>query len=45
MNLSINFVALDKRGRYAAAGTDQGFEFAVTTPQASRVLPNPGVGQ
>lgn len=43
-NLSINFVALDKHGRYGAAGTDQGFQYSVTTPTSSRVLPNPGIG-
>lgn len=39
-NPSINFVALDKKGRYGAAGTNQSFKFAVTTPDESRVLPN-----
>jgi len=43
--LSINFVALDKHGRYGAAGTDQGFQYSVTTPTFSRVLPNPGLGK
>ena len=43
-NLSINFVALDKQGRYGAAGTDQGFQYSVTMPGSSRVLPNPGIG-
>jgi isoaspartyl peptidase/L-asparaginase-like protein (Ntn-hydrolase superfamily) len=42
-NLSINFVALDKHGRYGAAGTDAGFKYSVTTPGQSRVLDNPGV--
>ncbi len=42
--LSINFVALDKRGRYGAAGTDEGFQYSVTTPTSSLVLPNPGLG-
>lgn len=44
-NLSINFVALDKHGRYGAAGTDGGFQYSVTTPASSRVLPNPGIGK
>ena len=44
-NLSINFVALDKQGRYGAAGTDQGFAYSVTTPTSSRVLPNPAKGK
>ena len=43
--LSINFVALDKHGRYGAAGTDRGFQFSVTTPSDSRVLPNPANGK
>ena len=44
-NLNINFVALDKHGRYGAAGTDGGFQYSVTTPASSRVLPNPGIGK
>jgi len=44
-NLSINFVALDKAGRFGGAGTDAGFAFSVTTPSASRVLPNAGAGK
>lgn len=36
-DLSINFVALDRQGRHGAAGTDGGFQYAVTTPQESRV--------
>ena len=44
-NLSINFVALDKSGRFGGAGTDTGFAFSVTAPSASRVLPNPGAGK
>jgi N4-(beta-N-acetylglucosaminyl)-L-asparaginase len=42
-DLSINFVALDKQGRYGAAGTDKGFRFAVATPTGSRTLANPGI--
>jgi N4-(beta-N-acetylglucosaminyl)-L-asparaginase len=38
--LSINFIALDKYGRYGAAGTDKDFQYAVTTPGSSRVLPS-----
>jgi L-asparaginase/N4-(beta-N-acetylglucosaminyl)-L-asparaginase len=41
VQLSINFVALDRLGRYGAAGTDKAFQFAVTTPTNSRTLPNP----
>ena len=44
-NLSINFVALDKHGRYGAAGTDGGFQYSVTMPASSRVLANPGIGK
>jgi N4-(beta-N-acetylglucosaminyl)-L-asparaginase len=39
LNLSINFVALDKRGRFGAAGTDKGFQYAATTTGSSQVLP------
>jgi len=45
MNLNINFVALDKHGRYGAAGTDNGFQYSVTTPSRSQIFPNPGVGK
>lgn len=38
-NLSINFVALDKSGRYGAAGTDANFQFSLATAKASQVLP------
>jgi N4-(beta-N-acetylglucosaminyl)-L-asparaginase len=44
-NLSINFVALDKHGRYGAAGTDRGFEYSVTTQSGSQVLANPATGK
>jgi isoaspartyl peptidase/L-asparaginase-like protein (Ntn-hydrolase superfamily) len=44
-DLSINFVALDKQGRYGAAGTDRGFQYSVTTPVSSRVMPNPAIGK
>jgi len=44
-NLSINFVALDKHGRYGAAGTDDGFQYSVTTRSKSSVLPNHTLGQ
>lgn len=39
-NPSINFVALDKQGRYGGAGTNEGFKYAVTTATESRVRPN-----
>lgn len=41
--LSINFVALDKEGRCGAAGTGQGFEYAVTYPGYSEVLHSAGM--
>ena len=44
-DLSINFVALDKQGRYGAAGTGAGFEYSVTTKTMSRVLRSPGVNR
>lgn len=42
-DLAINFIALDKKGRYGAAGTGQGFEYAVTSERSSRVLQSPGL--
>jgi N4-(beta-N-acetylglucosaminyl)-L-asparaginase len=33
--LHINFLAIDKQGRWGAAGTDAGFEIAVVTPNAA----------
>jgi N4-(beta-N-acetylglucosaminyl)-L-asparaginase len=44
-DLSINFVALDKKGRHGAAGSGEGFKFAVTTKSNSGVLAAPGVGR
>jgi isoaspartyl peptidase/L-asparaginase-like protein (Ntn-hydrolase superfamily) len=38
LDLSINFVALDKQGRFGAAGTNKEFQFAATTSSSSRVL-------
>lgn len=43
-NPSVNFVALDKSGRFGAAGTDDSFQFSVATRVASDVRPNPGLG-
>lgn len=37
-DLSIHFVALDKQGRYGAAGTSQSFPYSVTTVDRSEVL-------
>ena len=45
MDVSVNFIALDKRGRHGAAGTDKGFQYSVTTPSDSRVIPNPAAGK
>ena len=45
VDLSINFVALDKQGRYGAAGTGQGFPYAVATRNSSSCLASPGVDQ
>jgi N4-(beta-N-acetylglucosaminyl)-L-asparaginase len=42
-DLHINFVALDKHGRYGAAGLDAEFKYAVATPGKSVVLDNPGL--
>ena len=35
--LFINFIAIDKKGRFGAAGTGQGFEYSVTYPGYSEV--------
>jgi len=37
LNLSINFIALDKQGRFGAAGTDEGFKYSIATPGDSEV--------
>lgn len=42
-DLSINFVALDRKGRFGAAGTGTGFEYAVTSEAFSRVYQSPGL--
>jgi N4-(beta-N-acetylglucosaminyl)-L-asparaginase len=44
-DISVSFVALDKKGRYGAAGSAKGFQFAVTTQSSSRVLTAPGIGK
>ena len=41
-DLSINFIALDKQGRFGAAGTDAGFQYAVATTGSSELKRNPG---
>ncbi len=45
LDLNIHFVALDKRGRYGAAGTGGGFGYSVTTRNFSKVLPSSAVGR
>ena len=35
--LHINFLAIDKQGRWGAAGTDAGYEIAVVTPDIARL--------
>jgi N4-(beta-N-acetylglucosaminyl)-L-asparaginase len=42
-DLKINFIAINKHGDYGAAGTGQGFQFAVTSKSFSNVLRSPGV--
>jgi isoaspartyl peptidase/L-asparaginase-like protein (Ntn-hydrolase superfamily) len=44
-DLSINFVALDKKGRSGAAGSGPGFQYSVTTKSSSGVHAAPGVGK
>lgn len=44
MGISVSFVALDKQGRYGAAGSAAGFQFSITSRNSSRVLTAPGVG-
>ncbi|MFY8201319.1 MAG: N(4)-(beta-N-acetylglucosaminyl)-L-asparaginase [Pirellula staleyi] len=36
-DLHINFLAINKQGRWGAAGTDAGFEIAVVTPDIARL--------
>jgi N4-(beta-N-acetylglucosaminyl)-L-asparaginase len=38
IKLSINFIAVDKHGRFGAAGTDEGFRFSAATKTSSEVL-------
>jgi N4-(beta-N-acetylglucosaminyl)-L-asparaginase len=38
IDLSINFIAIDKQGRYGAAGVGKGFDYAVAHPGSSEVL-------
>ncbi len=43
-DVAVNFVALDKQGRFGAAGSARGFQYSVTTRDASRVLKARDVG-
>jgi N4-(beta-N-acetylglucosaminyl)-L-asparaginase len=42
-DLAINFIAIDKKGRFGAAGTGSGFQYAVTSASSSRVLQSVGL--
>lgn len=44
IDISVSFVALDKQGRYGAAGSANGFQYSVTHRGSSKVLTAPGVG-
>jgi N4-(beta-N-acetylglucosaminyl)-L-asparaginase len=43
-DVAVNFVALDKKGRFGAAASAKGFPFSVTTVASSKVLTSAGVG-
>lgn len=42
-DLSINFIALDRQGRFGAAGTGTGFQYAVACEAFSTVFQSPGL--
>jgi len=42
VDLSINFVALDKQGRYGAAGTGNGFGYSVATKSSAKIAQRGG---
>ena len=44
LDISVSFVALDKQGRFGAAGSAKGFQYAVAHRGSSEVLTAPGVG-
>jgi len=44
LDLDIYFIALDKEGRYGAAGTGKGFQYAVTTPYSSEIFDSEALG-
>ena len=37
-DLSVNFIAVDKKGNVGAAGTNKGFKFSVASPDESKVV-------
>jgi N4-(beta-N-acetylglucosaminyl)-L-asparaginase len=43
IDLAINFIALNKKGDFGAAGTGKGFQFSATSPTFSKVMQSPGV--
>ncbi len=45
LDLDIYFIALDKHGRYGAAGAGKGFQYAVTTPDFSQIIESEAVGK
>lgn len=42
-DLAINFIAIDKKGRFGAAGTGSGFQYSATSSAFSKVLQSPGL--
>ena len=42
--IELYFIALDKEGRYGAAGTGKGFQYAVTTPYSSEIFDSEALG-
>ena len=44
-NLEINFIALDKKGRFGAAGSGKNFPYSVTYPGYSQVLTGASITQ
>jgi len=42
-DLAINFIAIDRKGRFGAAGTGTGFEYAATCRTFSTVYQSPGL--
>jgi isoaspartyl peptidase/L-asparaginase-like protein (Ntn-hydrolase superfamily) len=43
--LKVSFIALDKQGRFGAATAGQGFRYALTTSNATRLLRPAGIGK